>query len=236
MKKFIAACFIFMGVAILITLGAWQLDRLNWKNNIIEALESEYAKNPENHPYDYERLNALKDPLDIRYGMTRGKFDYNKEILLGPKPHEGEIGYLVITPLNIRTGGVVLVNRGWIAIADKDNINQTHNSKIMNIIGVFRKPDWNDFTPENSPENDIWTKLDINNIAEAKGIENPAPVILYMERASENFAPIIPQVEKWKPRNKHLQYAIFWFTMAGALLGVFGIFIYSNRQKNKRIS
>jgi surfeit locus 1 family protein len=222
-RKIISYSLFIGALGILLSLGYWQIQRLGWKTQIINQLEREYAKDPIENHLTFDQLNNDK----IQYGSIEGRFDYSKEILVGPKPYDGKIGYHVITPLKIG-GGNVLVNRGWTE-QNQTNISQPSGNII--ITGIFRKPDWNSFTPNNSPTNNIWTKLDITQIATAKNIQNPAPVILYAESASAPFDNLIMQSQRWMPRNKHKQYAIFWFSMAGVLLAVFGFYRWQNRQR-----
>ena len=230
LKKIISGILFLGALSVLLSLGYWQVQRLAWKTEIIEQLESEYAKDALANRLNFKNLQDEK----IQYGSVRGRFDYKQEILVGPKPHDGKIGYLVVTPLKIN-GGTILVNRGWI---EGEQAETSQPSGNITITGIFRKPDWNSFTPDNSPTNNVWTKLDIQQIAQAKNINNVAPVMLYAESATKSFAPIVMQSERWMPRNKHKQYAIFWFSMAGVLLGVFGFYawgFYAGRAGKKLV-
>lgn len=223
MKSVLTFLLFIAALGTLLSLGYWQVQRLAWKTEIIEQLESEYAKDPLQNRLAFKDLTTDR----IQYGSVRGRFDYSKEILVGPKPHDGKIGYLVITPLQL-TGGNIFVNRGWIENNKEGNAKPRSNVRVT---GIFRKPDWNRFTPENSPENDVWTKLDLEQIAEAKNVLNPAPVLLYAESASKSFGALAMQKQQWFPRNKHKQYAIFWFSMAGILCVIFGLFCLQQKRK-----
>ena len=231
-KKIISVFVFLVALSVLISLGSWQIKRLTWKENIIAKLETEYQKDPLENFYTLENL-TLESDLPLLYGSAKGQFIYDKEILAGPKPHDGSIGFLVITPMKLDSGGYILVNRGWIDQSKTDSLKQTHIQGQITASGIFRKPDWNSFTPDNSPENNIWTKLDIKQISDVKNITPVAPLLLYAESASKKSDVLIMQQERWHPRNKHKQYAIFWFTMAFALIGVFGFYIF--QQKRKRI-
>jgi surfeit locus 1 family protein len=212
----------------LIALGTWQVQRLSWKNSIIQQLEAVYAQDSSKNIFSFNDLNIRDDEVPILYGTIKGSFYYDKEILVGPRPFEGEIGYYVITPLKIDKGHV-FVHRGFIRVDNKDQISETHKNRSVRVSGLFRKPDWNRFTPDNSPENDIWTKLDLDQIAEAKSIETYAPVLLYAEEISASHPLLKLQQGRWIPRNKHRQYAIFWFSMA--IIFAVLIFIYVRKSK-----
>ena len=230
--KIITVVIFCAALATLLKLGYWQVERLQWKSDVINTLNAEYQKDPAQHQFTFTKLQALEDEdVPLYYGQVSGLLLFDKEILVGPKPLEGAIGYNIITPLKLSSGEYILVNRGWIDESKKDTL-QTHAKpqNSINVDGIFRKPQWNNFTPNNSPENDIWTKLDITQIAQAKTVAPIAPVMLYASNLSVTFDDIILQDHKWYPRNKHKQYAIFWFAMALTLIFVFGLFTYNNRK------
>jgi len=230
MKKIITAFLLLCVCCTLISLGYWQTQRLQWKNNVIKQLNAEYSKNPSEHMYQFDDLNHNNQ---ILYGSVRGNFVYNKEVLVGPKPLNGDIGYLVITPLKLETKGYILINRGWIDQNNIRKIEKTHHSGLVSVSGVFRKPDWNSFTPNNSPENNIWTKLNIQEIADNKKITPVVSTMLYAETIPKSSDLLVKQSLRWLPRNKHKQYAIFWFVMAGVFICLTATYWKYGRQIQK---
>jgi len=203
----------------MLTLGVWQMQRLEWKNGVIAQLEQEYQKSAKESRLSADDIAAL-DEGNIKYGALSGRLLTDKALFYGPKPHNGNIGYHVIAPL--QTQGIsVLVNLGWINERAREALSLPRD---LNVSGILRAPDWNRFTPNNNPERGIWTKLDIDQIAKAKKIENVAPYILYTTEISPDIKAITMVHDKWYPRNKHKKYAIFWFSMAGIFLGFFGFY------------
>ena len=215
---------------ILIGLGTWQLQRLEWKTGIIDQLEREYAKNPANHIY---HSGDLTDTTKILYGSARGRFLYDKELIIGPYSLNKEAGYKVVTPLKTDNGDHILVQRGWIKVEDIEQLSDKQNRPVglLTVSGVFRAPQFNKFMSGNSPNNDVWMRLDVTEISEAKNLRDVAPIVLYAETSSKEFGLIQMQAEKIMPRNKHLQYAVFWFSMAFILLTIYGIYYYQERKK-----
>lgn len=223
MKKIITVIIICGAVLTLTTLGTWQVQRLSWKQDIIKNLDAEYQKDPTKHVYNFEDLSGLEENQNpILYGSIRGRFSRRPAFFLEPRTHDGKVGAHIIHQFNLENGGAIFVNRGWI---EKKNYGkffvQSHND-LYTIEGIFRKPDWNRFTSNNSPSQNIWTKADINQMAEHYKIERIAPVMLYAT-AIEHNQNLILQDAKWYPRNKHLQYAIFWYGMIFVLLGLVAI-------------
>lgn len=218
------------GVVTLCFLGTWQLQRLAWKNDIITRLD-QAQKNEEENLKIKDLQNLGLEELPLAYGSVNGTLLSGQEILIGPKTKEGEIGYHLVTPLKMKKGGTILINRGWVPENSKDPKHRAHLKARGNVrfTGIFRKPDWNMFTSRNSPKNDLWFRGDIDEIAQAKGLSNTAPVMLYAQSASRKFDAHQMHAPGWRPRNEHKQYALFWFGMAGILLIIFGIYTFRRR-------
>ena len=233
-RNLITIALFFGAIGILFSLSWWQVQRLGWKNDFIAQLDAQYEKKTTNSVLSFNALQNLDNQdVPLLYGQITGKFIFDKQILWGPKPLEGRIGYNIITPLQLTSGEYVLVHRGWIDESkQQEALKKAPKAPLqVTITGLFRKPDWNMFTPNNSPDNNIWTKPDINEIARIQNIAPIAPVMLYAHEISSEFDDVILSEEKWYPRNKHKQYAIFWFAMGLAFIGVFGLYRYKKQQK-----
>ena len=206
-----------LGVAILCGLGTWQLQRLQWKNEILAKLETAYAEQ-DAQPLDTENFG----PRDFRYGRVSGIFRTDKALLLGPRTRNGKIGNDLLVPFDLGNT-TIIVNMGW---ADGTLASQPihHlNGRQVWFEGLARAPDWNAFTPENDPARNVWYRADTQAIANAKNLGSTLPFILYAERASHKFDAAFPNNERWQPNNNHAQYAMFWFSMAGILIVVFAL-------------
>lgn len=232
MKNIITILCLMIAFITLLTLGTWQMQRLTWKNEIIDQLEAVYAVDADKTLYKFDDLKINDDAVPVLYGSVQGQYLYDKEILAGPRPLDGKIGYYVVTPLKMKNG-YMFVHRGFIQIDNKDRMSETHINKPIKVSGLFRAPDWNSFTPDNNPANDVWTKLDLEQIAEAKGIESFAPLMLYSEKTNAPHPLLKTQDARWMPRNKHQQYAIFWFGMAFVLAILIGLYIRSLKKIKK---
>jgi surfeit locus 1 family protein len=205
-----------LGVVILCILGSWQIQRLTWKNDIIAKLESAY-KNPLESP----ALSELKEDGFI-YASIKGRFLFDKSILLGHTIQDEQPGQFLITPLQTKQG-TLLINMGFNPSTEKleDHFLKSYTGENITFTGLIRKPHWNSFTPENVPENDIWYRPDIFQIATAKDLKNPIPFMMYADSASQKFDAQFPNNTLWQPNNNHAQYAFFWFTLAGALVVIY---------------
>lgn len=95
--------------------------RLERKTSLIAAAEDRITRPPLALPGRVD-AEAVRD-FDYRRVTARGRFRHDQEMLVGPRLREGQVGYMVVTPLERgeegegggRGGGKLLVNRGWIA-------------------------------------------------------------------------------------------------------------------------
>jgi len=215
---FWATLFTLLGLCILCALGIWQLQRLAWKKDLITTLEASYNQE---RPAS---LDLAQNPPEFAYGRITGNFLPHKAFLLGPPRIQDEVpGYDLIVPLQI-SDQTLLINMGWTPHPlDKQPIYHLQDQTLA-FYGLLRMPGWNAFTPKNQPEKNIWFRLNTTEIASAKALENLYPSYLMANRANYKFDAAFfgdSAQNKLMPNNNHLQYALFWFAMAIALLSVY---------------
>ena len=99
------------GVAVLIRLGFWQLDRLEQRRAFNATVASRWQQEPfdlvaEGLPDDLKKLEYRRIALD-------GEFDYDHQIVLKERPRDGAPGVILVTPLVLEDGRAILVAR-WL--------------------------------------------------------------------------------------------------------------------------
>ena len=152
-------------------LGAWQVQRLDWKTKLIEKFEDRLVREPLPLPPQVNP-DAISE-FDYRRVYATGRLRHDQEMLIGPRIREGENGYLVITPLE-RGGGAstILVNRGWIAKRLKRQSDRKDGSVDgeVTISGLLREP-WrkNLFIPANRLELGEFYFPDVQQMAALTG-------------------------------------------------------------------
>ncbi|TKA23654.1 hypothetical protein B0A50_06490 [Salinomyces thailandicus] len=208
-------------------LGCWQIQRLGWKSELIARFEDRLVRDPLPLPPQIDPT-AIKD-FDYRRVYAQGKFRHDQEMLIGPRLHDGDDGYLVITPLERsqnfegNSGNTtVLVCRGWIA---KDKADQRSRPEGLTkgevvVEGLLREP-WkkNMFTPANKPEDGAWYFPDVYEMAEHTNSqavwveETMQPDLLQSYDRTVKGVPIgrPPEVNL---RNNHTQYIFTWFSLS----------------------
>jgi surfeit locus 1 family protein len=225
--------------AILIGLGAWQLERKAWKDGLIETLTQRLAEPPQHLPRR-ERWSQL-DPIRIefRHVSFQGEFLHEQEALVyttgstlrndrptGP-------GYWVLTPARLPDGGLVVVNRGFVPEGRQDAKNRREGQVTgpVEIVGAVRWPEErNLFTPDDQPLKNLWFVRDHLAIASAKGWGDVAPFyVAQVSPAPPGGFPRVGRLTASLPNN-HLQYAVTWFGLAAVLVVVFAVWARGRRR------
>jgi surfeit locus 1 family protein len=204
------------------SLGTWQIKRLEWKENLLFELEKAYQ-----YDYrDYASLNLPQKPQHHTYIKATLVAKINNEncFFIGPRTHDGKNGFHLMCNLKLEKTKNLLINLGWLEASDK-NIDipviftSTLSQSEHRYNGALRPPsDTNVFTPENQPLNDRWYYINLEQIKEHFKLENIEPLILYNHSPLPSETKIIAHEEQIALKNDHMGYAIFWYTGAIILL------------------
>ncbi|WP_395684668.1 SURF1 family protein [Aestuariivirga sp.] len=224
----------FVGTAILLGLGAWQVKRLAWKEALIAQL-SERAANP---PVDLTSAAALvargQDAEFLRIRFS-GRYLHPSAMKM-IATYEGGQGWTIITPVVSDDGWAVLVDRGRVPAGSLPDI--TTPGGVVEITGVLRIHDGvkGYFDPDNDPAGNLWHWWDVQAMLKAgqfpPGLK-PFPAVvqdLPQQTAADYPRPDQP---KAKLANNHLGYAITWFGLAATLVFVSGFYVRDLRRRRK---
>jgi surfeit locus 1 family protein len=226
-----AAVFSLIGIAVLIALGLWQLERKTWKEQLIAKLTERIAASPRPMPAreSWERLS--QEDLEFRRVAFPAEFLHEHEALVHSsssafRPDASGPGYWVFTPARLAGGSLVIVNRGFVPEGRRD-ANSRGEGQVkgsVEIVGAMRWPEpRGQFTPADNPDGNVWYLRDHLAIAEAKRLEAVAP--FYVEQEAPPAPGGLPRVGKLSVSlaNNHFQYALTWFGLAAGLFAVFAI-------------
>lgn len=201
---------------VLIGLGIWQVQRLEWKSALLETIDRRMAATPVTLP------SRIDSPEDWRYRPVRlrGEFDHDREVYVFSGRQGG--GWMVYTPLMRADGPPVLVNRGLVP-DDKRAPDARPNSQptgIVTVSGIARgsRPGgW--LVPEGDPEAGLFYAADLPRLARAMELARWATVMVDAD-ADGSGLPRGGQTRVDIP-NDHLEYALTWFALALVLMGVY---------------
>ena len=224
---------------ILIGLGTWQLERLAWKEDLLARVEARVHAPPAPAPAPELWPKLTREADEYRRLRARGTFDHGQETLVytvrgedAAGPVKGQ-GYLVVTPLLRTDGPPILVNRGFVPSDRRDPATRAAGQVTgeVEVVGLLRLPEeasW--FVPANDPAHGAYFRMDPVGIAAARGIANAAPFIIDEEaNAVPGGLPVSGGTRLAFP-NRHLEYALTWYGLAAALVGVTVVFLWTRRR------
>lgn len=204
------------GAAILIFLGAWQVQRLAWKEGLIAELEARVAADAVPLPSD---LEPNRDRL-LRVTATGRLGRRELHVLWSVKPHGP--GYRIITPMEIAPDGHtverrIMVDLGFVPERLKNLMDRSDTVRMRKrlfhdrVTGLLHWPNEIDsFTPDPDPTRNIWFARDVDAMAAALGTD---PVLLIAESHPDGDLPL-PRPPGADLPNRHLEYALTWFGLA----------------------
>lgn len=201
------------GCAVLVALGCWQVKRLQWKTQLIAQETQALAAPPQELPLAYD---AATGAMTSHRVTMSGYFLNEHALTVRPRTRDDKVGGDLVVPFQRVSGDVVYVDRGFVPDGFTGVIAPQGLSRVQ---GILQQPQKGRFTPDNAPQKNQWYWIDPFVMAQAAGIKGPAPYIVIAERTDETTYPSGRALSVDLPNN-HLQYAIFWFTMAAILLGM----------------
>lgn len=211
-------------IVLLFSLGFWQLRRMDEKaaaNDLVDMRAAEAM-------VAIEDLASPADPTDVgddlrfRPVTASGSYLVDDTVLVRGRSHAGSPGFWVLTPLELRPGSAVVVNRGWVPF-----LTETDGTDV----------EWD--TPPGH--------VDIQGLADkslpgaqaagdAQVTVRRADLDWYRDQVDYELAPIVIQLLDQDPgqdgglpipleipsldEGPHLGYAVQWFIFAG--IAIFG--------------
>ena len=210
-----------VGVAILLGLGIWQVQRLQWKRGVLAEIEARITADPVPLPAD-------PDPRDDRYlpVTAEGRFGNGRLDVLASTRGEGP-GFRVVQPFELADGRLILVDRGFVPEAARDAIATPDG--VVRLVGNLHWPDDSDaFTPAPDLARSLVFARQVPVLAEALGTE---PILLILREALAEGWPEPQPVGTEGIPNDHLNYAITWFSLALLWAGMTAYLLWRIRRR-----
>ena len=208
---------------ITLSLGIWQLKRLDWKNSLIKKFSDSESSKPIN-------LNeaSIREFIKIK---AVGTINRNKKIFFPSKTLDGKVGMRLASELTLDNGKKYLIDEGWFENSYYNYFKDNNDIFNVNILGYIRFPrESKFFTPQNNLQKNEWYTYDLVNIKNFFSL--PLNQVFFIKKTNPNKEDfLISSNLEHKFINNHLQYAITWFCMSLAFIILF--LVYLKKYKNE---
>jgi len=203
---------------ILMSLGFWQLDRAEQKQDLL----GEFSGGSEQAPFRLDETMLSFDDLQYQFATAVGAYDAKRQFLLDNRTHNGIAGYEVLTPLRLAGGSfAVLVNRGWIPLgASRAQLPELPVSdEGREVIGRIKRVSLEGFRLGEEELREGWPyriqHVDTDFLGDELGYRLMPIVLLLGPEERDGF------VREWHPLTfgpeRNVGYAVQWFGLALAL-------------------
>ncbi|MEG3585715.1 MAG: SURF1 family protein [Actinomycetota bacterium] len=239
-KRILITILVIVAVVTMVILGFWQLDRHSQKTEINERINSRLVQ----PSIDLNRF-ILESPTliaaseyEYRAITVSGNYKQSDSILVRNRSFNGMPGFWLLTPLELKNGSFVIINRGWIPISAEDYLDS--ETSAVEITGLFRKTELaKGLQKADTEEKDLDSlgRVDLIRYGKQLGYEIfPMYIQLTGQNPGQidNF-PRILDIPEFKEM-QHLNYAVQWFIFATiAALGYPLVIYRNNKNRNKAL-
>jgi surfeit locus 1 family protein len=201
----------------LVYLGVWQVQRLEWKNDLLVEISERLKSEP--LPYNGSLANLPKySPVQIS-----GQFMAESTLYVTGRSHQGRTGVKVVTAFKADAGEVYWVDRGWSPGADH-SLNRSHPVETIAITAMVKTyvPQTGLFVGGNDPSKGMWFLVDPQEMAKAIGLISGAEYLVLLAPVDDQIVPVVLSPTDGI-RNSHFQYALIWFSLALILMIIYGL-------------
>lgn len=233
-------------VAVLISLGVWQLNRLDQRqeqNNLYQARTEEEPLIPS----ELQRLleaGTPKEDLELRSIQLEGEYRYfseeqDRESVVRNRTFSGFPGVWMLTPFEVQDGSVLIINRGWILRVDSSTACRDEAGEEapyarppqgrIQIIGVLR------LAEGSTPDSTEWKKC-LSKV-ELAGFEDLTDIPFWIQLQDFDF--LDPDTNEFRltslesvdrGNGPHLSYAVQWFIFATLVVITYPLILRSNHR------
>ena len=204
-------------VALVFSLGRWQLDRAQEKQSRQALLDRRVAE----APLQLTGMVPSAEPLLYRRVRAAGRWLPERQIYIDNQIREGRAGFHVITPLAIEDRReAVLVNRGWIArdaqYPRAPRVEAPPGRVEVEGVAALPPARFLELTAH-TVAGDVWQNLSLARYREATGLE-VLPVVVLASEPAPGLAPVRERPDAGAA--KHEEYAFTWFALGATALAL----------------
>lgn len=217
-----------------VALGVWQMQRLAWKEALIERVEQHRHARPLPAPGPAGWAGVNRDADEYRRVTVQGRFDPARNTLVAATTALGA-GYWLLTPLQREDGSWLLVNRGFVPGDRRQQVlaEAAAPAGDQAVTGLLRLSEpGGGFLRDNDAATGRWYSRDVAAIAAAQQL-GPLVAPYFVDQAAPH-----PPVQGW-PRagltvvhfsNNHRVYAATWFALAAMAACALGYLVLDERR------
>ena len=227
----------------LIGLGFWQWQRLNEKEGLIARIEARTKASPS--AVDASKLSAERvEQIDYTPATLEGRFLNDTEAFVftnradATKDRLGGPGYDVLAVFALKSGGAVLVDRGFVPDTKRDPATRRDglSDETITITGIIRRPERRTYLDaDDVPSKNYFAIRDPSAILSAKLNATRRAALgsvvetIYVDLRAPAPPGGLPQPNEteFNIPNNHLQYAFTWWGLALVFAGMFALFLRS---------
>lgn len=226
-------------LVLLIGLGTWQVQRLQWKNDLIDTRAARITLSPISPEVLAGARVATNDDSALRTleympVVLEGRYVDAPPLRIQPRVRDGQAGIHAVSFLDVEAfPAPVLIDRGW-APQDAGGSEIRPPEGLVRVAGyvrLFSQP--GPFVPANEPAANVWFSMD--EAAMRASIDAPPPPLLkfYVQAGPDNTPPgsfplgTVPEVNL---RNAHLEYAVTWYATAAVFVVIFFLFHWKRKE------
>jgi cytochrome oxidase assembly protein ShyY1 len=236
------ALFTLIVMAAFIALGVWQLQRRVAKHELIAALTERLAAPPTAlpQPAQWSTLNAASDEFrrvsfTATYAPLPDAMVYSSGSAV--RRDAASPGTWAFLPARLPGGEMVVIDAGFVENTMQDRAVQDRAAKRLvtgepvMLTGYLRFPEeagW--LTPAENRTKRLWFVRDQHLMASALGWGAVAPFYIDLEQPVPLNGIPRPGPLDVHLKDDHLQYAVTWFSLAGAVLIAFGVWARGRRR------
>ena len=233
-------------VAVCIGLGVWQVQRRVEKHALIAALTERLAAEPVLLPAssEWSKLTAPTD--EFRRVHFRATYENGADAMVyssgsAVRDDVSGPGTWAFIPARLESGEIVVINAGFVQNTMQDRAQQDRavvrliTGEAAELTGYIRFPESAGLlTPSANAEKRLWFTRDhlamARTIGWGNGGKTIAPFYIDLEQPMPPSGNPKPGPLRVHLKDDHLQYAITWFALAGAVLIAFLVWWRGRRQ------
>jgi cytochrome oxidase assembly protein ShyY1 len=233
-------------VALFVGLGVWQLQRRIEKHALIAALTERLAAAPGALPVPSQWTALTPERDEFRRVSFSATYEPRPDAMVyssgsAVRDDISGPGTWAFLPARLPGGETVVVNAGFVQNTMQDRtqqdraVTQLITSEPVMLTGYIRFPEAaGTLTPPENPAKRLWFTRDHRAMARAlgwgEGGRPVAPFYIDLEQPVPASGMPKPGPLQVHLKDDHLQYAITWFGLAGAVLIAFGVWVSGQRR------